>query len=119
MFIVIGTTNQPDEVDRNGPRMLETSTRKYSEMYRTFEMSTMTKSGNNLNSATLIILEGNVKGQRNRGREKRSWEKGGWGKCLEMLDEVVYRRSIKAATSRNREGKELHSAYKCHSFDTH
>ena len=56
-----------------------------------------------------LVLKGKVKGQRNRGRPKRSWEKdvedwmgaSVWRVGRTAEDWLMYRRSIKAATSGN------------------
>ena len=56
-----------------------------------------------------VILEGKVKGQRNRGRPKRSWEKdvddmlgaSVWRVGRTAEDRLKYERSINAATSGN------------------
>ena len=56
-----------------------------------------------------LVLKGKVKGQRNRGRPKRSWEKdvedwmgaSVWRVGRTAEDRLMYIRSIKAVTSGN------------------
>ena len=63
----------------------------------------------NIQTLEKLILEGKVKGQRNRGRPKRYWEKDVedwmgarvWRVGLTEEDRMMYGRSVKAATSGN------------------